>query len=331
MKKFKRHFKRVVIDFYKTLALYKYYNLKSEKAKNKNTMAIVMFDGRVPKGHGGLSDRLWGILSTYKYCIDNDIDFRINFVSPYKLEEFLEPNEYDWSIHSSEISYNLTSSRPFYLSMFYRDPVRDYIRMNKLMKKSINQNHVYTNTRTITDAEYGNLFNTLFKPSKILQQAIDENKAKIGKPYITLTFRFQQLLGDFSEGNFPILKTEKEKQDLIEKCLQMVEYLHNIKKMPILVTSESTRFLREAEKFDYVLTIPGKVSHIDFEQGTENTAVHLKSFVDMMMIANGEEIYMGYIPPLYNTTFPKTCSNIFGKPYRVITEDEICKYKQSMS
>ena len=43
-----------------------YYSLIVPRATNKSKMVICMLDGRAL--HGGLSDRLMGIISTYKVC-----------------------------------------------------------------------------------------------------------------------------------------------------------------------------------------------------------------------------------------------------------------------
>ncbi|MEG2150383.1 MAG: hypothetical protein RRY36_04085, partial [Bacteroidaceae bacterium] len=71
-----------------------YYTEQAPAGKNKKKIIIFMADGR--KSHGGLADRLRGMISTYKYCLEHEVEFRIHFTSPFELGELLVPNEYDW-------------------------------------------------------------------------------------------------------------------------------------------------------------------------------------------------------------------------------------------
>ena len=79
--------------------LKKNYNTNPDRSKNISTRIIYMADGRMH--HGGMVDRIRGIIAIYDYCKRNNIDFRINFVSPFRLEEILKPNIYQWTIETS--------------------------------------------------------------------------------------------------------------------------------------------------------------------------------------------------------------------------------------
>ena len=92
-----------------------------------------MADGR--KSHGGLADRLRGIVSTYEYCLNHRVDFRIHFTSPFNLEDLLLPNEYDWRIGAGEISYNPTFSTPVYIDSNSRYPEADCRFQRKMAEK----------------------------------------------------------------------------------------------------------------------------------------------------------------------------------------------------
>ena len=64
-----------------------YYKEAFPVGKNTNKMIVFMADGR--KSHGGLADRLRGIVSTYEYCLNHRVEFRIKFKSPKKIEDLL--------------------------------------------------------------------------------------------------------------------------------------------------------------------------------------------------------------------------------------------------
>lgn len=305
------------IDLYKTAKLYKYYGFHNGEPKPDKRQIIVMVDGRI--GHGGLSDRFWGILSIYKYCKEHGEDFRLYFRSPYNLKHFLLPNEYDWDIEDNKLSYDIRYSRPQYISLVSLNPKVTYQCVASSLKSNKIQQHVYTNTRTFPGEEFHQLFFEIFKLTPELQQEIDRHKKAIGGPYASVTFRFQQLLGDFKEGNFPTLASNEEKEALINKCLSIVKSVADQHNSRVLVTSDSRLFLEHAEKIPEVYVIPGKIVHVDFCSNNESHNVHLKSFVDLFMLANAYKIYLANPNPLYYSRFPWTASFIMNKPYAEIS------------
>lgn len=50
--------------------------------------------------HGGLSDRLIGLFSIYCYCIQNNIEFKVYWNYPFKLQDYFQPN-YNWLIEKN--------------------------------------------------------------------------------------------------------------------------------------------------------------------------------------------------------------------------------------
>lgn len=79
------------------------------------------------------------------------------------------------------------------------------------------QLHVYTNAMYNPDC-FKQMFNELFKPNDAIADLVNEHIARMEGSYITATFRFQQLLGDFKERDYIILPPLERKQ-LIDKCL----------------------------------------------------------------------------------------------------------------
>lgn len=308
-------FLRRFLDTYKTWKLYKYYSKNSPRACNSTPWLIYMADGRMR--HGGLSDRLSGIISAYTFCKAHNLVFKIHFVSPYNLNDILSPNLYDWRISQDQISYNSKDSIPVYLSVysFSSKAVNHYFesKLGGLSKKQI---HLYTNARLFSEKEFHFLYSELFKPMPKLQQAMDSNLKRLPTHYISVTFRFQQLLGDFKEDGFPVLKSEDEKRELIEKCISYVKQLYDDTQKTILVTSDSITFLKKVSTLDYVYVIPGEMRHMDFnrDKGVD-ISIDMKSFVDLYLLANSEHLYMYSAKPLYDSSFPKTASFLLNRPF----------------
>lgn len=309
---------RKIIDMYKTLKLYKYYGLHKGEKKPEKRKIIAMIDGKI--GHGGLSDRFWGILSIYKYCKENNEDFKLYFRSPYDLSHFLVSNEYKWNIEDEELSYDIRYAKPLYISLLCFDYLKTYSFVKSSLKSKMLQLHIYSNTRTFPKRDFNKLFFELFKLTPELEREIERHKKSISGKYVSITFRFQQLLGDFHEGNFPILRTNEEKNGLINKCIDIVKSISKVHNCRILVTSDSSNFLNSVQNIDKVYVIPGKVVHVDFCDQNETHNVHLKSFVDLFMLANADKLYLGNFTPLYHSGFPMTASCIGGKPYEEISE-----------
>lgn len=290
----------------------KFYTNNLSIVPEKKTV-IFMVDGR--SIHGGLADRLRGICSVYSICMKYKWTFKINFVYPFKLTDYLVPNKYDWNIIDEEINYNIKYSAPVLLNS-YQLPTKYhkiYLCKRMICKKQL---HVYSESPYAYN-QFSTDFNTLFKTSKKLQESIDKHLNKIGKNYISATFRFQQLLGDFKEGNYPILKDE-EKYNLINDCTNQLYLLHNKNKdKKILVTSDSKTFLKCMLALDFVYVIQGDVVHMDYTV-KESYAVYEKSFIDYFIIANAEKIYLIYNNQMYRSGFAKQAAKIYNHPYEEI-------------
>lgn len=195
------------------------------RTTNSEKEVIVMLDGKMQ--HGGISDRLRGIVSVYSICKEMGIRFRIHFVSPFPLEEFLEPSAVDWRIDPAEISYNSEDSLPIYCGTDYplvdRPFQRKWLRDN--FGKDVRQIHVYTNAFLVRGSAFRAHFDELFKMSPVLRQSIDRLRQEIEPKYIAITTRFQSLLGDFKEGNCQALG-EADRLRLMQAAAVEVEKIH---------------------------------------------------------------------------------------------------------
>lgn len=291
-----------------------YYTVLAPVGENKDKMIIFMADGR--KSHGGLADRLRGIVTTYKYCLEHQVEFRIHFTNPFELEELLVPNEYDWRIGADEISYNSSYSLPVYIDSS-RYPKSDVIFQRKLadkyLGKDYKQIHIYTNMY-YADDEFGPLFNKLFKPASVLQACIDENLSKLGDNYISFSFRFQNLFGDFADGNN--IYSQEEQDVLLHRCIDKMQSLReeHPEVNKFLVTADSERFLQEVSKLDFVYLLPGKIGHMDnHSQG--NIAIHMKTFLDFFVLAHSKKIYLLVTGKMYKSGFARRAAKLQGIPF----------------
>lgn len=300
---------------------------KNSSGKSKFPRTIVcMCDGRIRSG--GLGDRIHGILSLYFFCKINDLNFKINFCDPFRLKDYLAPNEVDWDVEPEDLCYDLHGTEPFMMACSFRangasveqeaDFMYRYL-LSRVETDSVKEFHIYTNMHYVTDCNlYSKLFHILFKPTQPLLDAIEWNKQRIAGSYVSVTLRFQNLLGDFEEGNYPTLPNY-DQNILIESVKNKICDLHRIyhpgKK--ILVTSDSRKFLNIIDEEDWAYTIPGNLVHMSYTP-IHDFDTHLKSFVDLFMLADAEKLYLLVTGEMYHSGFAESASFINQRPYEVI-------------
>lgn len=298
-----------------------YYTEDAVSATNSKKIVICMVDGKMH--HGGLGDRLRGIISVYYICSKLNIPFKIYFISPFRLQDFLMPNVVDWEIDDKDICYNKKDAIPVFCGTngtHVEKPFQERW-LTKRIKENVKQIHIYTNAHLKEGRQFHLYFNRLFKMSPTLKDLVDKVKAEIGSNYIAVTCRFQQLLGDFKEGNYATLQTA-EQQKLIDVTLCEIERIYTSQKssnkLPILLTSDSVRFLNYATtKLIYVYRVPGNLVHMDYSTVTDSK-IHMKSFADLMMISGADYVYLIKSRDMYNSGFPRIAALIGNKPFKLI-------------
>lgn len=281
-------------------------------------IVIFFIDGKTI--HGGLSDRLRGLFSTYYYCLKEGIDFKVFWTYPFNLQDYLEPNKVNWLIEGKAISHN-KNEVAFRFFNSYSLMNNNETSFLKIMNTKKHEIHVYSNI-TLHEEMYHIFFNDLFKPSKMLSDALQYNTDKIGGKYISVSFRFIGILGDFKDTYFKKELGVEEKEKYISKCLDVICRLKtkhpNVPK--ILVTSDSRVFLEKASSLAYVYIIPGTVVHMDgVNKNMEQN--DLKVFLDMLMISKAECCYSySYGKMFKGTKFAKTSALIGNRRFIGITE-----------
>ncbi len=303
---------------------YKSHKLRHKLASNGNGSPIDMGDTIIAANddtcvNGGLCDCLHGIVSAYyvaKLCKNQ---FRILFTAPFQLSEYLLPNIVDWSIDSNDIEYRScrVSHVPMMLGRFHATWAEErafHYRYLCQLARQRGTKLLYTNAHLTGESEFSMLFSELFRPSKKLQEMIDYQLSQIGGSFVGASFRFRNLLGDFSEPNSLPLNS-KEKSDLLERCIRQIEILHL--KYPIqriLVTSDSSQFCSFAKSLPYVYCVQGYRGHVAY-QGNEAV---MCSFLDLFLLSKSEGNTLYISEQLYRSGFAETASFIGNLPYREI-------------
>lgn len=273
--------------------------------------------------HGGLADRLKGIVAVYEWCKRNGRIFKINFVEPFTLQDYLIPDKIDWipmnvsySKEQAEVKVCLMEPRTCYKKevVEHQDELLERW-LNDNLKHTERQFHVYTNMKRF-DVRFEQSFHELFKPCQRLQKEIAYHQDKIGGKYISISLRFTTLLGDFTDcTGHPLSDGDREK--LITASVEVVKEISE--KAPkhdkILITADSMTFLSRIQMLENVYVIPGKVGHIDYDHGND---VNMKTFLDFFMIANAEAVFLAKTPEMYKSAFAETAAMVNNRRFHVV-------------
>lgn len=289
----------------------------------KKNVVIFMANGFC--NHAGLCDRLKGMTAIYGWCKEQHKDFRIFHQHPFSLEDYLQPNQYDWRIKSEDIIYNkkyvsVNLCMVNHLTEKYVKSGEIIVLQKRWLKKRISSNksqhHIYTNMYPDNDILFAQLFNELFKPTPRIESIISKHLKAIGGNYISISFRFMQLLGDFRDCDGETLAKE-EQQILIEKSIKAIE---NIKeKNPnidnFLVTTDSINFIRSVKNMPNIYVVDGPIGHTNFDGSDE---VVMKTFLDFYMISNSQKVYLAKSRKMYNSDFSKRASMIHSRKFELV-------------
>ena len=297
--------------------------LGNEKHHASRQTLVFMVDGKWM--HGGLTDRLRGMASAYKFATEHHLDFKIFHTSPFSLQEILQPNEVPWIIDESKIIRDAAKAKPVLL---YREDFDNDSALERQIDKKHEQFHMYSCVDTLGDA-FPEYFKTLFKPSPLLASELEQYEKQLGTNYSSISFRFQNKLGDFKEYTFKELK-EADKQELLNASLQAlkneIEIERDAQKEPhgplkILVTADSPMFLDEAAKFPNVVIVKGSSIHIDFNSSKDATD-YLKAFTEFFLISKAKKakLYSNRKYRTYPSNFPKYAALLGHIPYEIVEE-----------
>lgn len=295
----------------------KNYSLLCHTSAPKKKILVFNVDGSHMYS-GGMADRFKGAVSAYAWCKCNGVEFRIRYVEPFELSDYLIPCDYDWRLKDEEYSRCFWDTRVLY--------VRGENGKRLIGLKEKRQIHYYGNMDVLpainahygTDYKWGELYKELFAPCDAILKQLKDLKGYIGSSYVSVVFRFQNLLGDFEEYNLKPECNEERNRMMLAKCLEGIAKIQSLHpEHQILVTSDSSTFLKLASELSRVHIISGKVVHIGSSAG-ETFETYLKSFVDFYMLADSHKIYSLFTEEMYKSEFPMYAAKINDIPFERI-------------
>ncbi len=264
--------------------------------------------------HGGPTDRLRGILTTYDEARKRNIPFYISWTSPFNLEEYLVPSGFDWRIKPKELSRSPRQAFPLIIEDL--PDVIGQMRLNATLYRRLPQTHVFSNCDN-SKGRYAELWKELFTPSESLRKEIEKHSGILGNSYHAFTFRFLQLLGDFKDW-LQITYEDDEAIQLMHRVKE--EFIHLAATVPpqskILITSDSRRFLdyiMDADSRIYI--VPGEVKNIDLLKDERHEVAWMKTFIDQQLLMGAERVTLMRTGKMYKSGFPRFAAEVGGAEF----------------
>lgn len=285
----------------------------------KQSSAIFMADGKM--AHGGLFDRLKGAISIYALSKLYGKRFGIEFTDPFPLENYLEPNQYDWRLKDGEVFYSFPHSRPViaYGELFHP---------KRLMRAWDGQTHFYfggdilreINIKFGTAFNWTQLYEELFRPTAYLRQYVEGVRKEIAANYYCIHFRFLNQLGEKVESRGSKSLCEEERRTLVSSCLNKIREIVSAQLVSLqaVLFSDSMVFLDIVRKeLPNIFIVSGNVKHIDTVQDTSDDE-NLKLFTDVYLMAGAQKVYSIVGKGLYPSAFPEYSAKIGNRPFERI-------------
>ena len=303
---------------------WKYHSWRNTKNKKQ---VIICFDAYGL--HGGLVDRLKGIISVYYLSKIYGYDFKINFTHPYHLQDYLIPAAYDWYTDIKDLSWNVFNTK----FIDARNTDTELALIQKTFKKGKRKIFIYTNIDFLpqiikkaaeSNVIWSNLFSELFSFSPNLIERVDSYSTEyhISSSAVGIHTRFTTLLGDFEDVTERWLSSS-EQVILMQKVWCQIKELY-IKENwnQLILFSDSIRFLEfakfknaENNAIDLII-LPGNPSHSD--RSSVITDGYFKSFLDFMMMSRLSAMYSLVTDKMYPSAFPAYAAKLADSPFRLI-------------
>lgn len=295
-------------------------NPKKPSSNSDSKQVIFICNGTILSG--GWADRLRGIISTFMLCKENGWQFKLLFNHPFPLELFFIPNTYDWRIDEKDVVYDRAYATYVPLEItsesdFQARKQKEWLQ-SRIASAATPQVHVYTNAMFSYNGDFSSAFHELFRPSERLQQAVDKQLAALGQGYVSVSARFLNAFGDFTDTADMHPLDEPLRSQLLGNCMQCLERLHKLNPgKPLLVNSDSRTFLAEAARLPYTHIVQGTITHIDTECAESGSLYerYEKTLLDYLLIANAERMYRIDGKWLHTSGYPLSASKVYGRPF----------------
>ena len=311
--------KKIASTFHKRIAMILFYGQRLTFSETNTTKTIIIcFDGVF--SHGGLVDRIKGMISFYEVAQQLDCNFKIRFDHPFDLSVYFEPNTYNWKLEK-KVCYNPFDTQVVYLMDNFECNPLTLIQQSKAKTILVYCNIDYSKTMfpeySVEElaTQWRSNFNELFKKSVFLSQEI----AKLPQEeHLVFHTRFTSLMGDFKDSSVTLISAEEKQQlllTLVDKIHQKAALFPN---RSVYVLSDSVVFLDYIRQNTSYKVLAGTPKHVDIKNNDASFASHTKTLTDFFFIASSDSVYLLKEKKMYMSGFSKYAAILGDKPFEVI-------------
>ena len=280
--------------------------------RDRNGIYLVI-DGN--NSRNGITDRLKAAVGLYYIAKKHGVPFRFIHTAGFDLRDYLIPNETDWSAELSDLSGDrrrISYYPPFEDAETAFEPDRQY-----LCRDYIGKNYLEMTGVPDWQAVWRELFLELFAPSGQVLRDLANDPGE--EHYAVVNARFINALGAFENAGYNAPFPPETQERIIEAVLREAAVCEKDAGEPVILYSDSVRFLKEAEKRGFRICDTEGIGHI-MNPGVSEKVI-LKTFVNFFAMANADRIYsilnVEGIPQnsLYKTQYPRYAAIVGGKPF----------------
>lgn len=279
---------------------------------------VICFDGTF--SHGGLVDRIKGMISFYEVANQLNCNFKIRFDHPFDLSVYFEPNQHNWKL-DAPVQYNPLDTQVFYLMDDFNCNPLTLIQQSQAKTILIYCNIDYLNklipncTAEEQAAKWRTNFNELFKKSDFLSKALAMMPSEKRLVFHT---RFTSLMGDFKDSTSTVLTVSEQealKKTLVEKIKQKAMLFPEYS---VYVLSDSVVFLEFIKNNTAYKVLKGTPKHVDIKNNGSDLEAHTKTLTDFFFIAASDQVYLLKESKMYMSGFSKYAAILGATSFEVI-------------
>lgn len=265
----------------------------------------------------GLTDRLKTAVGLCYVAQLNGIGFHFIHRAGFDIRDYLAPNRIRWGAEPDEILDSPLEKQ----EIRYIAPYEDLPQFRKgklyICREYIGNNLIEKWNVPEWQKIWRELFWDMFTPTERVRAGLEA--CRMPEHYTAVVLRFINSLG-FTENaayNAPFPGPLQEK--LIGAALEKVAACERESEAPVVVYSDSVRFLKAAAAQGYMTTDTDGVGNVMNRDAGDY--VILRTFVNLLQLAEAEKIcsilHLEGFPDnsLYNTQYPRYAAIIGGRPF----------------
>jgi len=261
----------------------------------------------------GFADRLRGALFLLDILKDTNLRTYIKFTKPFNLNKyyiFKDASNSLTNISSPNVSFGAVSCGIPYIENISN--IQGIFR--SILLNANNFKCVSLGTNILNMPSLG-IFEKYFTRTNYLNNEIKKYKKIIGENYISVSYRFRGILGDFNEPLTTVLSSDEQYVVLHKSKQALKQFIKdNSINQSILVLSDSPIFLNFIRDIPSVYVFPDNIQHmVCMDDNLASEMSFLKTLVDFNLIMDADDTYLFLSEFLYKSGFPRVAAQCAGK------------------